>query len=55
MNKHFIFICFLLLTIGLWVLCAYFTTTNHSDAAGFTGVVATVMTGLTYGYGYDKS
>ena len=55
MNKYFVFIFLFILVVGLWSICTCCIFSNHSDAAGFTGLVATIATIAMVCYAYDKS
>ena len=41
MSKYYVFTAFILLTISLWTLLEHLLSTNHLDAAGLVGCVAT--------------
>lgn len=55
MNKYFVFIFLFILVVVLWSICICCIFSNHLDAAGLIGIVATVVTIAMVCYAYNKS
>lgn len=52
MDRYFVFTALLLLVIFLW-LCVVFWLSG--DAAGLVGIVAALLTGAVFVYGWEHS
>lgn len=55
MNRYFVFIFLFILVVGLWSICTCCIFSNHSEAAGFIGFVATAIIIAIVYYAYDRS